>query len=244
MPALYRAEKLLGRKDSRYRKNHYEALPISSWTRKADNRVWPARQDWRWLADTENNKSTGFWENIDFAGPWDTCQPLPKDWLPEGGYKQGEHRYNKYGTCIDEVDGLPTENEKKAFICINQHRVNNGLQPMEWDQAAQVIAEIRSFEQNDLPKMAHTRPDGDSHIDPIMDECHSVGILAIKTHNGWLNENLAGGTIYSESRNAPMAVVGLIGSYGHNETFLASDTNYGAISDLGGTTCYNGLQMH
>ncbi len=189
---------------------------------------------------------TGFWQNINIAGPWDNCKPISKDWVPEGGYKKNGHRYNKYGVCIDTVDGLPTEDEKRGFITINQHRVNNGLQPIQWDQAAQVIAEIRSLEQKALPQMAHTRPDGDSYIDPIMDECHSIGILAIKKHNGWLNENITNATIYNHSvlRPRAYAIISQIRSKGHNDTLLASDTNYGAVSDISGYTVYNGLQMH
>lgn len=232
--------------DPDYRPGYYNLKPLPTHTSTTvTGKTFPARQDHSWLVD--KNKDMGYWDKIDITGPWDTCKALPKTWLPEGGYIENGHRYNKYHVCIDAVDGLPTDDEKKAFICINQHRVNQGLAPIEWDQAAQVIAEIRSLEsitwvQGGQP---HTRPDGDSHIDPIMDECHSIGILAIKTNDGWLNENGHSGSIHAGNGNyhRHMAIPGFIESAGHNETLLATNTTHGAISDLSGVTCYNGLQM-
>lgn len=225
---------------------HLEPLPVSGFHSDVNGKDYPARQDYTWLFDPNTRTPTDYLQNIiDVSGPWDKCEAVPKTWLPEGGYIKDGHRYNKYGVCIDDVDGLPTTAEKKAFICINQHRVNQGLKPIEWDQGAQVIAEIRSIEQKGRYKQPHTRPDGDSRLDPIMDECRTVGILAVKTHNGWLNENLHTGQIEDTAYGgAGGAVVGFIASKGHNECLLAEDTNYGAISDAGSPTIYNGLQMH
>lgn len=229
-----------------YHASYYnmQALPIRANTNGFKR---PAKQDFSWLYNEINNKDTDYLKNLDLSGPWDNCKAIPSTWLPEGGYNKNGHRYNKYNVCIDAVDGLPTEDEKKAFLCINQHRINNGLNPLEWDQAAQVIAEIRSIESLAWVqgKPPHTRPDGDSHIDPIMDECHSIGILAIKTNDGWLNENGHSGSIHAGNGNyhRHMAIPGFIESAGHNETLLATNTTHGAISDLSGVTCYNGLQM-
>ena len=75
--------------------DHYEALPIYANTNGSTK---TARQDFSWLVKDGN--STGFWENIDIKGPWDNCTDLT-DWVPEGGYKKNNHRYNKYGICID-----------------------------------------------------------------------------------------------------------------------------------------------
>lgn len=225
-----------------YHASYYDmkALPIYANT---NGYTRPAKQDFSWLYNISEGKDTDYLKNLDISGPWDNCQPIPNTWLPEGGYNENGHRYNKYHVCIDAVDGMPTDSEKKAFLCINQHRINNGLKPIEWDQAAQVIAEIRSLEQTALSKMAHVRPDG-TDPDPIMNECKSIGILATKTHNGWLNENLHSNKISQPGRGEVMGAMAFIASAGHNETLLAPDTTHGAISDLGGYTCYNGLQMH
>ena len=228
-----------------YHASYYsmQALPIYANT---NGYTRPAKQDFSWLNDTKTHKDTDYLKNLDLSGPWDTCKPLPKTWLPEGGYMKDGHRYNKYHVCIDDIDGLPTESEKKAFLCLSQHRVNNGLNPLEWDQAAQVIAEIRSLESVAWVQggPAHARPDGDTHIDAIINECKSVGILTTKTSDGWLNENGHSNTISSPQFGEVTGAIAFIASAGHNETLLASNTTHGAISDLSGVTVYIGLQMH
>lgn len=233
--------------DTGYHPSYYnlEPLPISAEGASYGNYNRPAKQDFSWLHDPETDKDTDYLKRLDISGPWDDCEAVPKTWLPEGGYIKDGHRYNKYHVCIDKVDGLPTKTEKQAFICINQHRVNNGRKPLEWDQAAQVIAEIRSLEQyQQSNKISHTRPDGDSHIDHIIDECRTIGILDTKTSDGWLNENLHSGELYNAMRGEVFGLLGFVASAGHNETLLDPNTTHGAISDLGGTTSYNGLQMH
>lgn len=243
-----------------YYPSYYNLKPLPVSDYDIEGKPMPARQDCTWLANFKTWStagifhSTGYWERLtDLSGPWDNCKALT-DWLPEGGYRKDGHRYNKYDICIDIVDGLPTDDEKKAFICLNQHRLNQGLDTIEWDQAAQVIAEIRSLESQQWLHHGpdHVRPDNTSP-DSILYECLDIGILATKTHNGWLNENLATARIYNELSGTGDAVVSLILSKGHNETFLATDTTHGAFSDdgrilntypsTGAPTVYNGLQM-
>lgn len=232
----------------KYYPNYYEIerLPVSGYTTRYGT-YWPERQDTRWFFDETGNSglgiTTGYWQNIkDLSGPWDKCEALT-DWIPVGGYIKDDHRYNKYDVCIDDVDGLPTNDEKKAFIVLNQHRINNDLPPLEWDQAAQVMVEVRSLEQNTLPKMAHTRPDG-SGFSSIVNECNDIGIMSIKEHSGWACENLYCSNIYEPTYRTSGAMVTFIASVGHNNAFLAPEANYGALSDLGGMTCYVGLQMN
>ena len=104
-------------------------------------------------------------------------------------------RYNKYGVCIDDVDGLPTDEEKKAIIVINQHRINNGVEPFIWDQGAQVFAETRAIETRyrceNFNQFDHVRPDGSgaNEVVAMVHEWSMIGILQ-KPYAGWLNEAL------------------------------------------------------
>ena len=77
------------------------------------------------------------------------------------------------------------EEEEKAVELLNQLRISQGLQPLEWDPDSnlQIAANIRAEEQEKL--FSHTRPDG-SDCFSVLKECHIR-----YTHCG---ENIAMGT--------------------------------------------------
>lgn len=153
-------------------------------------------------AHPENADKTDWLESYQFTdlkGPWDDCKPITE--LPVGGYMKRGHRYNRYGAPLDvsdgstnPVDGIPSDDEKKAIILINQHRLNNGLEPLIWDQAAQVIAETRAIESRNFHTEPnsntheHTRPNGDEP-DNIIDEWNNIGVLKGKSYEKFTWEN-------------------------------------------------------
>ncbi len=190
----------------------------------------------------------------DLSGPWDNCKPVTD--IPNGGYRKNGHRYNKYGVCIDDVDGLPTDEEKKAIIAINQHRINNSVEPVIWDQGAQVFAETRAIEMSyrykNFNQYDHVRPDGSTgdEVVVIAREWSMIGILQ-KTHTSWINEaaDLCGGRpqIYEGVNiyNGKAVTNSWINSPGHNRQLLDSNAHYGAVAYDGTDGChmwvYNGL---
>lgn len=147
------------------------------------------------LAGPEHTAWLETYQFTDLSGPWDNCKAITE--LPHGGYVIGDHKYNKYGACIDEVDGLPNDEEKKAFILINQYRINLGLEPLVWDQAVQVVAETRAIESqgfhgkiqiNDGQEGAHKRPNGDD-IRDIPSEWTKPTVFSGKTFSQLAAEN-------------------------------------------------------
>ena len=140
-------------------------------------------------------------DDMDLSGPWDYVQPITE--LPIGGYMKNGHKYNRFGACIDTVDGIPTDEEKRAFLLINEYRASKGVHPLVWDQCAQVIAETRAIEaykcHTDFSgEWAHTRPDGngDASMDGLTTgmiyEWSNIGGLKGKTYDPFLWENAAG----------------------------------------------------
>lgn len=175
----------------------------------------------------------------DLSGPWDNCKAITK--LPNGGYMKNGHRYNKYDVCIDTVDGLPTDDEKKAIILTNQYRINLGLEPLEWSQAAQLVAETRAIESQKChtdpdSKWTHTRPNGDD-ISSVTHEWNKPEIFAkqafshLCAENAFANcpeyyENDYG---YHEGYGPKQIIKGWIDSKGH-EAALRTTAHYGAIA--------------
>ena len=170
-------------------------------------------------------------DDMDLSGPWDYVQPITE--LPIGGYMKNGHRYNRYDVCIDTVDGIPTDDEKRAFLLINEYRASKGIHPLLWDQSAQVIAETRAIEgckvhTNNSAEWAHTRPNGDSlgglqgSKEGIIYEWSNIGNLKNREHNAapWENafrareywENEWG---YHEGYGPKEIIEGWIASHGH-----------------------------
>ena len=186
-------------------------------------------------------------DNMDLSGPWDYVQPITE--LPIGGYMKDGHRYNKYGICIDTVDGIPTDDEKRAFLLINEYRASKGVHPLVWDQSAQVIAETRAIEgyknhTNLTSAWAHCRPNGDSIVGletGIAAEWRNIGALKNKNFNVGIWENAARGIsdklsdwgahtgLWSKE-----VVDGWIRSPGHEAALVATSpenvTRYGAVA--------------
>lgn len=104
-------------------------------------------------------------------------EPIPKDWVPKGGYWDESHtrKYNMYGIDITDVDGVPMADEIHIMELINSYRVQNGLPKLKWSRYAQVMSEIRVRETSYL--YAHTRPDGtncfahDAHVNNYDPNC-------------------------------------------------------------------------
>lgn len=189
-------------------------------------------------------------DDMDLSGPWDHVQPITE--LPIGGYMKNGHRYNRYDVCIDTVDGIPTDDEKRAFLLINEYRASKGIHPLLWDQSAQVIAETRAIEgckvhTNNSAEWAHTRPNGDSlgglqgSKEGIIYEWSNIGNLKNREHNAapWENafrareywENEWG---YHEGYGPKEIIEGWIASHGH-EVVLTRDKSgfadlYGAVA--------------
>lgn len=189
-------------------------------------------------------------DDMDLSGPWDYVQPITE--LPIGGYMKEGHRYNRYDVCIDDVNGIPTDDEKRAFLLINEYRASKGIAPLIWDQSAQVIAETRAIEgckvhTNNSAEWAHTRPNGDSLGGPqggkqgIIYEWSDIGALKDHEHSAapWENafrareywENEWG---YHEGYGPKEVVEGWIASHGH-EVVLTRDKSgfadlYGAVA--------------
>lgn len=190
--------------------------------------------NYMWVYPEDNESGIGYKPNtgyvstiIDLSGPWDDCKPITE--LPEGGYVKNGHRYNKYHVCIDDVDGIPTKEEKIAFIMINQHRANNGVPLLKWDQAAQVIAETRAIEaynqgQAFVSEWAHVRPNKKDNFDSIINEWPKTGIFTNGYHN-YLAEDAAH---HCSDVYGPIA--GWIDSPGHNRELLDSHVYVGAVS--------------
>ena len=184
---------------------------------------------------------------MDLSGPWDHVQPI--DELPIGGYIKDDHKYNRYNACIDTVDGIPTDEEKRAFLLINEYRASKGIEPLIWDQSAQVIAETRAIEGGKFHtefnhEFAHTRPNGDSIAGletGIIAEWRNIGALKGKEFNTIPRENAACGTqdwvndwgthtgFWSKE-----VVEGWIKSPGHEAALVATSpdnaTRYGAVA--------------
>lgn len=203
------------------------------------------------VAHPENANKTDWLESYQFtdlSGPWDNVQPVTE--LPIGGYKKNGHRYNKYGAPLDgtdgvteKVDGMPTNDEKKAFILINQHRINNGLEPLKWDQAAQVIAETRAIESRNFHTEPntniheHTRPNGDE-LHNVIDEWRNIGILKGKSFNPFCHENgyqncqeyWENDYGYHEGFGPVQIVKGWIESKGHDAALKWDSGDYGAVA--------------
>lgn len=180
------------------------------------------------VAHPENANKTDWLESYvftDLSGPWDNVKPITE--LPIGGYMKNGHRYNRYGAPLDEtdgstnpVDGIPSNEEKKAFILINQHRIDNGLEPLKWDQAAQVIAETRAIEarnfhtEPDSNVHEHTRPNGDDMDNlqtGIAAEWSNIGVLRGKPFNPFCWENAFA--------HVPEYTVLYENEYGYKETY-------------------------
>jgi len=187
----------------------------------------------------------------DLSGPWDNCKPVTT--IPNGGYYKNGHRYNKYHVCIDSVDGLPNDEEKKAIISINQHRINNGVELLIWDQGAQVFAETRAIEMRyryeNFNQFDHVRPDGSgaNEVVAMVNEWSKIGILQ-KTYTGWLNEagSLRGGEPLISDwgvniDNGKDVTKGWINSPAHNNQLLDSNAHHGAVAYDGRIWCYNGI---
>lgn len=73
-------------------------------------------------------------------------EPISEDWLPEGGYWQGNRKYNRFGIDITDVDGVPQADEIQVMAMINQYRVEKGLNELKWSRYAQVFTEVRALE--------------------------------------------------------------------------------------------------
>lgn len=134
-------------------------------------------------------------DNMDLSGPWDYVQPITE--LPIGGYMKDGHKYNKYGVCIDTVDGIPTDDEKRAFLLINEYRASKGIEPLIWDQSAQVVTETRAIEgfkvhTSFTREWAHVRPNGDDKDNMetgIVMEWANIGALKGKRYDPFCWEN-------------------------------------------------------
>ena len=189
-------------------------------------------------------------DDMDLSGPWDHVQPI--DELPIGGYIKDDHKYNRYNACIDTVDGIPTDEEKLAFLLINEYRASKGIHPLLWDQSAQVIAETRAIEgykmhTNNSTEWAHVRPNGDRlggvHGDKhgIIYEWNNIGKLKGHDHDAAPWENAFMADEYWENEwgghigYGPKEIIdGWIASHGH-EINLTRDKSgfadlYGAVA--------------
>lgn len=186
----------------------------------------------------------------DLSGPWDYVQPINE--LPIGGYMKNGHKYNRFGACIDTVDGIPTDDEKRAFNLINEYRASKGIHPLVWDQCAQVIAETRAIEAykchtNSSGEWAHTRPngDGDASMDGlttgIIYEWSNIGGLKGKAYDPFLWENAFRAKAYWENEwgyhtgYGPKEIVdGWIASPGHERALIRDKSRpadlYGAVA--------------
>ena len=189
-------------------------------------------------------------DDMDLSGPWDYVQPITE--LPIGGYMKNGHRYNRYNVCIDTVDGIPTDDEKKAFLLINEYRASKGVHPLLWDQCAQVIAETRAIEgykchTNVTSEWAHCRPNGDSgdgmhdREKGIIHEWSNIGALKGKVYDPFCWENAAWANAYWENEwgyhtgSGPKEIVnGWIKSPGHERALIRDKSRpadlYGAVA--------------
>ena len=124
-------------------------------------------------------------------------QPLPKDWLPVGGYWQGDRKYNMYGIDVTDVDGIPTAEEAKFIKLNNEYRNSKGLPSIPWNQHAQILAEVRAQEMAYIYGNKHTSVGG-SYTTPHVradgtspDQCESdIGFQHLSTPNYYLIEEL------------------------------------------------------
>ncbi|WP_217960101.1 CAP domain-containing protein [Acutalibacter muris] len=186
-------------------------------------------------------------DDMDLSGPWDYVQPITE--LPIGGYMKNGHRYNRYNVCIDTVDGIPTDDEKKAFLLINEYRASKGVHPLLWDQCAQVIAETRAIEgykchTDNSTKFGHTRPNGDDKnnlVTGIIMEWANIGALKGKTYDPFAWENGFKADEYWENEwgyhtgYGPKEIVdGWIASPGHEAALVRDKSRpaelYGAVA--------------
>ncbi len=139
----------------------------------------------------------------DLSGPWDHVKPITD--LPIGGYIKNGHKYNRYDVCIDTVDGIPSDEEKRAFLYINEYRASKGVEPLIWDQSIQVIAETRAIEgykchTSITHEWAHCRPNGDS-MDGletgILQNGATLALSKTKTSMHGVGKMLDGAAIFS-----------------------------------------------
>ncbi len=179
-------------------------------------------------------------DDMDLSGPWDYVQPITE--LPIGGYMKNGHRYNRYGACIDTVDGIPTDDEKRAFLLINEYRASKGVHPLLWDQCAQVIAETRAIEGHKMHtdpsgQFAHTRPNGDNKDNMstgIAMEWSNIGALKGKVYDPFCWENAAGPADeywenewgYHTGFEPKDIINGWIGSPGHEAALVRDKSGY------------------
>lgn len=186
-------------------------------------------------------------DDMDLSGPWDHAKPITE--LPIGGYMKNGHRYNRYNVCIDTVDGIPTDDEKRAFLLINEYRASKGVHPLLWDQCAQVIAETRAIEgykchTDNSTKFGHTRPNGDDKnnlVTGIIMEWANIGALKGKTYDPFAWENGFKADEYWENEwgyhtgYGPKEIVdGWIASPGHEAALVRDKSRpaelYGAVA--------------
>lgn len=184
-------------------------------------------------------------------------KPLPKDWLPKGGYIQGGRKYNMYGIDVTDVDGIPDREEARLINMINDYREENGLPRLPWNQHAQMLAEVRAREA--AYRYEHKRPDGtntkicdytnnengrkylqtsnvlmfeelnatESMVDPDMVASNKKIDMAKEESRPWFDENLNKGTINQLDNLATRTFNSWKNSSGHNSTMLDDMTRWG-----------------
>lgn len=189
--------------------------------------------------------------DIDLSGPWDHAKPITE--LPIGGYMKNGHKYNRYGVCIDTVDGIPSDEEKIAFLLVNEYRMSQGIAPLMWDQSAQVIMETRALEgykchTDRTSAWAHCRPNGDSSAGMdgpttgMIYEWSNIGELKNHKFDSFLYENAAWGEnphktddsaydkYYGYTGFGPKDVVDRwIASPGHEAALVRDTNNYAKL---------------
>ena len=190
-------------------------------------------------------------DDMDLSGPWDHAKPITE--LPIGGYMKNGHKYNRYGVCIDTVDGIPSDEEKIAFLLVNEYRMSQGIAPLMWDQSAQVIMETRALEgykchTDRTSAWAHCRPNGDSSAGMdgpttgMIYEWSNIGELKNHKFDSFLYENAAWGEnphktddsaydkYYGYTGFGPKDVVDRwIASPGHEAALVRDTNNYAKL---------------
>lgn len=67
-------------------------------------------------------------------------------YIPKNGYVKDGRIYNSLDFDVTGVDGVPTRKEMKVLDMVNVYREANGLQPVEWNEGLQGLADERAIE--------------------------------------------------------------------------------------------------
>ena len=106
------------------------------------------------------------------------------------------------GSTAIELSDLPAEAQSFVTL-VNDHRENQGLEPLAWHAAIGGVAQAHSQDMRDRDYFAHDNPDGESPFDRM----RAAGI----SYQG-AGENIARGYTTGQS-----VLNGWLGSTGHRE---------------------------